>query len=155
MHCTRDLPIYVSRAHCFEDFCGDRANCSSTTTEEWDALLCKASQIFACAHHALYHPAQICHRCVQLLIVLEAPLQIHAVTVFVLRTHFQIPSTISKLFCVARKTNILPPFSFTLLLFDQVALAFMWLAHILGEYHITHRTLYFCLTLKISADNLY
>jgi hypothetical protein len=99
MHCTIDLLIPVSQAHTFADFC-KHVNCSNSTEEE-DSLLCKASQIFAWVHHALYHRPQICHKCVQLLIILEVPLQIHATTASLLHTHFQITSTTSKLSCIA------------------------------------------------------
>jgi hypothetical protein len=58
MRCTFDLLISVSREHCFVKFCGDRVNCSSTIAEERDSL-CKASEIFACVHHTLYHRAKI------------------------------------------------------------------------------------------------
>jgi hypothetical protein len=37
----------------------------------------------------------------QLLIMLEVPVQVHATSVFVLRPHFQISSTASELSCVA------------------------------------------------------
>jgi hypothetical protein len=69
--------------------------------------------------------SQICHECVQLLILLEVPLQIHPATVFVLRTHFQISNPTSELSYVARTTTVPPPFSLVILPFDKVALAFM------------------------------
>jgi hypothetical protein len=110
MCCALDLLIPISHEHCFADFHSDSVNCSAPQQKSRDSLLCKASQIFACAHHALYHRPQICHKCMQLLIMLEVPLQIYATTVFVLCTHFQISSTTSKLSCIAQTTTILPPF---------------------------------------------
>jgi hypothetical protein len=74
-------------------------------------LLTEASQIFACVHRA--------HECVQLIIVLEVPLQIHAATLFVLRTHSQTCITTSA------TTTVPPPFILTVLPFDKVALAFV------------------------------
>jgi hypothetical protein len=74
-----------------------------------DSLLCKASQIFPCAHYAVYHQLQICYKCVQFLIMLAVLLQIHATIVFVLH-NFQISSTTSKLCCIAKMTTVLPPF---------------------------------------------
>jgi hypothetical protein len=59
--CTLDVLISISHAHCFADFHGGSVNCSAPQQKRWDSLLCKASWIFACAHHALYHRPQICH----------------------------------------------------------------------------------------------
>jgi hypothetical protein len=88
----------------------------------------------------LKYRTQICHERVQLLIMLEVQLQIHAAAVFVLHTHFQISSTASKLSCIAQTTTVLPTFSLTVLPFDKVALAFMWLAPSFSR--ISHYTPY-------------
>lgn len=43
----------------------------------------------------------VCHECVQLVLVLEALLPVHAVTHYEFRTHFQVSSATSKLSCAA------------------------------------------------------
>lgn len=89
MRCTTDILTPVTRAHCFADFCGGRVNSSSTIVEEdgnW--LLYKTSKIFAYMNHALNHQPQFYHECVEVLIMLEVPLQIHTITVFVLDLRF-------------------------------------------------------------------
>jgi hypothetical protein len=83
MCCTLDPLIHVSSAYCLVDFCGDRVNCSITIAEEAGLVVKQGLPVFACAHHALYHRPQIYHECMQLLIMLEAPLQIHTATAFV------------------------------------------------------------------------
>jgi hypothetical protein len=60
----------------------------------------------------------------QLLIMLEVPLQIHVTSVFVLPAHFQISSSASELSFVAL-TTFPPLFFFLFLPFDKVAQAFM------------------------------
>jgi hypothetical protein len=109
-------------AQCSAEFCGVHANSSSTTREAAELFVVQCPP-----DHALNHRPQIPHECTQLLITLEIPFQIHADTVFVLCTLFQISSPTPELSCVARKTPVQPPFRLTVLPFDKVALAFMWL----------------------------
>jgi hypothetical protein len=114
----------ASCAHCFEDFSGNRVNSSSIIAEEWGSLLCKTFQTVA--HHALRHLVQIFHECMQLLIVLEVLLQIHADTIFLLRISSNFHYYYKIIFrCSNNDRSVLPPLSFTVAPFDKVALAFM------------------------------
>jgi hypothetical protein len=100
-------------------FCGllwwSCKNCSNTTAEEAG----RVALSFACAHHVYYRP-QICHEWVQLLMVMEVPLEI------------------------VQTTTIQPLFSLTVLPFNKVAMVFMWLASSFER--TSHYTLYitFC-----------
>jgi hypothetical protein len=78
--------------------------------------ICSWDQINVCAllhsnttAHAVHSP--FISNSLRLLIVLGVPLKIHAATVFVLHTPFQISCTTSKLSCVAQTITVSPPFS--------------------------------------------
>jgi hypothetical protein len=99
MCCVLDQLIPVSQAHSFVDFC-EHVNCFNSTEEEAGLIAVQGIPDLCFGTSRTYHRPQICYKCVQLLIMLEVPLQIHATTASVLRTHFQITSTTSKLSCI-------------------------------------------------------
>jgi hypothetical protein len=128
MHWILDLIIPVSRVHCPGDFCGDPVNCPSTTAAEAGLVAVQGPPDVCLCPSCTVTSASNLYECVQLLIVVEVPLPVHAATLLTFRTYSQIPNSISICPYVARKTTFQPPFSLTVLSFDKLALTFMWLA---------------------------
>jgi hypothetical protein len=74
---------------------GDGVNCCNTTAEFSTVAGDRGLPDSYCALLAQYRQSEICHEFSNLLIVLEALLQIHFSTIFAFYTHFRISITTS------------------------------------------------------------
>jgi hypothetical protein len=157
MCCTLDLLIHVSHAHRFADFCGDHVNCSNTIAEEVRpvAVLCLPEL-------CLFTPCTV--RTIGLKFVMKASnyqswwrFRCKSTSLTSCISHiFSNFQSNFKIILLCSNDCRSAAIILTILPFDKMALAFMWLTPSFARIsHYIYRTLPLVSTSKISADNVY